>query len=586
MKQFTFKTLAVLALSALLISGCGIKKMVKKYDTVKYETKPQVLETHGGKIAVSIKGMYPAKYFNKKAIIEFTPVLKWDGGSYTLKTIKIQGEKIVGEGIVIKKTEGGSFEYADVIPYKPEMNKSELIVNAKVSNAKGTKTYELGVVKLADGVIYTSERVARDEEITLAEHGYKKEVLINEKASLYFDYNSSNLSMTQVLNKVQANIDQLKKVQEFIAKGWKIKTIDINAWASPEGEEAYNAELSNDRGAAAKKFIEEYIMKLDKEKAKLLKVKYEQVKRDAPINVKANGEDFEGFMAAVQASNMPEKQAIINVIKSQGSKANREQEIKNMTVIYAQVEELLKPLRRSEINVICYEPKRTDENIAMLATTHPDSLKAEELLYAATLTTDPATQFKIYESGTKVYPQNWKFFNNAGYVKLLARDLEAAAPFIEKANALSPNNPVILNNMGVLASWKKDYATAKSNYEAAQNGGISENYNLGILKIREGDYNGALSLFGSKTCTYNIALAQLLAGNASAAASTLECVKPQSAAVYYLLAIVGARTGNTSLMYDNLKKAIAADPAYRPQAKDDREFLKYFDNTDFQNAIK
>jgi len=41
--------------------------MAKKYDTVKYETTPQVLETHGGKINVSVKGNIPAKYLVKSS---------------------------------------------------------------------------------------------------------------------------------------------------------------------------------------------------------------------------------------------------------------------------------------------------------------------------------------------------------------------------------------------------------------------------------------------------------------------------------------------------------------------------------------
>lgn len=585
MKNLNLKIVVALVLSAALMSGCGLKKMAKKYNTVKYEAKPEMLETHGGKINTAVKGVFPAKYFDKKVTLEFTPVLKWEGGSHTCKTIKIKGEKVAGDGISIKKVNGGSFDWSDVIPYKPQMNASELVVNVK--GIKGKKSKDFGEVKLADGVIYTSERVARDEEVAIAEHGYnKKEVLITEVANLYFDYNSANLSMTQKRNKMDENKALVKKVEDFIAKGWKIKTIDINAWASPEGEEAYNAKLSNDRSDAAKKYVDSYIEKLDKQIAKDKKAKYNDVKRAYTVNPKANGEDFEGFMNAIQKSNLKEKQAIINVIKSQPSKAQREQEIKNMTVVYAEVEEILEPLRRAEISVVCYEPKRTDENIAMLSTTHPDSLKAEELLFAATLTDNKETQLAIYKSGTKIFDNNWKFWNNAGAVLMEMDHISDAKPYIEKANALSPNNAVVMNNLGVFASWDKDYAKAKSYYETAQNGGVSVNYNLGILKIREGDYDAALKLFGSKTCKYNIALAQVLKLDYTNATSTLNCTKAHNGAVAYLLAVVGARTNNTSMLYDNLKKAIAAEPAYKAQAKEDREFFKYFNATDFQNIVK
>jgi len=582
MKKLTFKLASGIIVLALAIGGCGLKKMQKKYSTVKYETKPEVLETHGGKINVSVKGAFPAKYFIKKATIEFTPVLKWNDGSYTCKSITLAGEKIQG-GTVIKYKEGGSFEWSDVIPYKPEMNASELVVNAVAK--KGKKSVALGEVKLADGVIYTSERVGKDEDVFLADHGYQKEVIITEKASVYFDYNSSNLSMTQKLNKLEANQALRKKVEDFLAKNWKIKSIDIPAWASPEGEEAYNADLSKKRAEAAQKYIESYIKDLDTKIAKSLKKKYNEVKRAYTINAEAKGEDFDGFMKEIEKSNLKDKQAIINVIRSQPDKARREQEIKNMSVVYAEVEAILEPLRRAEITVNCYEPKFTDEKIAQLATTHPDSLKPEELLYAATLTEDLNAKLNIYKSGTKIYADNWKFWNNAGYILLNQKNLQEATTYIEKANALSPNNPVVLGNMGVIASWNKQFDKAKEYYEKAQSG-VNVNYNLGILKIREGDYNGAMSLFGSTTCRYNIGLVQTLLGKYNDAVNTLNCVKPQTAEVYYLLAVVGARSNNTTLMYDNLKKAIEKDPSLKAVAKEDREFLKYFNATDFQNIVK
>jgi len=78
----------------------------------------------------------------------------------------------------------------------------------------------------------------------------------------------------------------------------------------------------------------------------------------------------------------------------------------------------------------------------------------------------------------------------------------------------------------------------------------------------------------------------LLSAKGTDAVSTLECTTPKTAAVYYLLAVTGARLGNTSLIYENLPKAIAEDASYREQAKDDREFLKYNENAEFLNAIK
>ena len=167
MRSISFKIVAAIIVVAAVLSGCGLTKMQKKYETVKYEVTPTVLETNGGKISVTIKGTIPVKYFNKNATVEFAPVLKYDNGTTALKPMTLQGEKIKGSGTLIKNKEGGTFTYTDVIDYKPDMNKSELIVNPKASLKK--KSINLGERKLCDGVIYTSERIEKEGDVLLAE---------------------------------------------------------------------------------------------------------------------------------------------------------------------------------------------------------------------------------------------------------------------------------------------------------------------------------------------------------------------------------------------------------------------------------
>ncbi len=569
------KIFATILVVSVFITGCaGLKKMIKDYNTVRFDTTPKVLETNGGKIAVEVKGKIPPKYFHKKAIVDFTPELRYEGGSTKLKSITLKGEKALGDGIMIIKQTGGSFTYNDIIDYKPDMNKSELGVVLKAKLKPDQESVELGSTKLADGVIYTSERIGKDEDIYLAEHEYEKETILSEKANIYFEYNKYNFNKKLTLNEDQENSEKLKTLCDFIDKGWKIKNIDINAWASPEGEETLNAKLSENRSKTADKYLKDEI-----------KNNIKETEEETPFNVVAKGEDFEGFMKALNASNIPDKGAIKNVIESSATKYEREQKIKDMTVIYQEIEDMLSVLRRSEISVYCYEPKKTDEEIATLSTTYPDSLDNKELLYAATLTKDLNTKLKIYTEATTVYPDNWKGYNNAGYVSLELGNVDDAISFLEKANTLSPNNGIILNNLGVADAYKKDYENAQSYYESAAEKGIDEGYNKGIILITKGDYAGALASFGDKKCTYNIALAQLLSKNPNGASETLKCA-PESAESFYLMAIAGARTKNASMIYENLKKAIHKDPKYREQAKDDREFINYFDEADFQYSIK
>lgn len=590
MRKTRFTSLATILAVAIMLWGCnGLKKMVKNYPQVKYEVTPDVLETHGGKINVTVKGTIPPKYFAKKAVVKFVPVLKYQGGELTLDSLTLAGEKaqVTGKATTVKYKEGGSFSYSAVIPYKPEMNKSELVVNPKASVKK--KSVFLSEKKLMDGVIYTSERSVNDEDVFFATDKYEKETLISETGSLFFPYSKFNLDMKLPENKKQANIDQLDKFTKFAMNGWVKKSTDIKAWASPEGEEKFNQNLSNDRAKTAedylKKTIEDKCTKDAKDKApKGTKVK--PIKDTTNYTKVGLGEDWDGFVKALQASDFKDKSTILNVINSQADHEKKQKEIKNMTLVYKEVEtEILPALRKAVYGITSYKPKKTDAQMADWSVSKPDTLELEEIIYASTLTTDESVKLKVYKNAIKIYPQDWRAYNNAASILLNQGNNDEAAQMLEKANTLSPNNGMVLNGLGAIASRKKDNDGAMTYFESAQGKGQNTSYNKGIIMIRKGDYPGATTAFSGRTCSYNVALVQLLQKDNNAAA-TLECVKNKTAEVYYLMAVTGARTGNMAMITENLKKAIEKDGKYKDQAKDDREFLKYFSNSQFQDAIK
>ncbi len=580
MKKFSLRIMAALLMAAFMLTGCGVGKMVKKYDTVDYSVTPSPLETHGGKINVTFKGTIPEKYFHPKATVELTPVLTYDGGETAFETIYLKGEDVTeGPGTTIPKT-GGSFTQEDEIDYDPAMNDSKLMLKAVVKYKEETTSLgSEGGTQLAKGVVYTSTRVCKDEELQTAEHGYVKESTVSEKANIFFAYNKSNIDWKLDLNNDKRFKKKIEDLENFIAQGWDVKSYNIDAWASPEGEESLNENLSKERGANAENWLLGKLKNSYKDNGK------EFVKDDVSATVTAKGEDWEGFQSAMEASDIDDKEAILNVIRSQPSKAEREREIRNMTVVYSEVEDILKPLRRSEIALTLYEPKRTEEEIAKLSTSDPDTLTNKELLYAAHMTDDKAQKKEIYNNTIKTYPQNWVAYNNLAVIQLEEDDMEAAATNLEKANSISPNNGIILNNLGVVASWKGDYESAMNNYEAAQSAGVNTNYNQGIIKIREGDYSAAISKFSGKDCKYNIGLAQLLNGDPGTAMQTLDC-SPEKGSTFYLKAIAAARQDNATAVYENLKKAIAKDSKYRDQAKTDLEFRKLHGTGDFESAIK
>ncbi len=611
--HYIFKAF-LLILVAVIVSSCGLGKMVKKYPDVKIQATPEVLENQGGKVSVSIKGEIPEKYFNKKAVVVCQPVVKYNGKTKQLKPLILKGEKVMGDGVTIGKKTGGSFSYTDVFEFVPDMTASTLEIapvaflakqeiKAGMTEAEAKqipKSVVLANRKVADGVINTCSKIYHDEDLIVADKGnvttyikgsekdfYEKETIMTNNAKIYYVVNMDNLNLTYKLNKDALAKQALDSLNNFLKLDWKIKSVDIDAWASPEGEESHNQGLSERRGKTANQYMVNFFKKFKTEKAKKLKMKEKLVPmQEVGYNTNAHGEDWDGFLSAVAVSNIPDKNKIINLVKAQQDPKMKEQEIRNMTVIYKEIEDqILPPLRRAEIDVKTYLPKKTDEQIARLSTTYPDSLDNKELLYAASLTKDLNTQFKIYKSLMASHPSDWKGFANAGYVSLTQGNLEEADNYLSKANTLSPNNPIVVHNLGVLAAKKGMFKEAKNFYKTAQDLGVNTDYNQGIISILDGDYAASSRLLGGRKCNYNVALVTLLSGNASEAANILNCAT-DNAEKYYLLAVAGARTKNQAQVMENLKKAVAEKPALKAVAKEDREFIKFFDNSEFQGIVK
>lgn len=631
-KATIFKIASIILLAIALTSCNGLKKMAKNYNGVTYQVIPEVLKVDGGVVSVTVNVEFPPKYFNKKAAAFFAPELVYEGGKTVLTPVLIKGEKVEGEGHTINYEKGGTIRYTETFDYIPEMRVSELMVTPVVFLPKtplvagmtiedaraARKAVSLGETKLADGVIVTSMRIEMENEVreiieigeevirkdsrgnimielydvkiekdvsllSLAPHGYEKVTIVSKDASIYYPKNLHNFNANLEWNKKTNVKAELDKLYDFVRLGWEIKDVAINGWASPEGEETFNDGLSENRANTAQKILTRAFGKIAKEKE--TKVSFTKPKDDINFKIVGHGPDWNGFMSKVEKSSIKDKRPILNVVRS-SDPLKKEQEIRNMIDIYPELEEsILPPLRRAAIMISCFEPKKTDQEIARLATTNPRELTQQELLYAGTLTDDWNTQYKIYQAATNAHPNSWEANNNAGMMALKLGKMNEAAKHLKKAESLASNNGMVTNNLGVMHAMQKDYDKAEKYLKKANKMGVDNNYNLGIIDINKGDYDAALTKFSGVKCDYNVALAQLLTGDKPGAESNLECAR-KNGATYYLLAIVGARTGNEPLMFTNLKKAIKAKPKYKECAKVDREFIKYFQNEEFMAIVK
>lgn len=614
-----FRSILVMSLLALSVAGCGIGKMVKKYPEVEIKLENQDLENKGGKVDYTIKGTVPPKYLKKKAAIEIdVPYLVYEqenGQQATKKigTITLVGEKSKVNGTVINYKQGGTFTKSGSFDYDEDYMNAEIHAVSTISMGKNSQTMLPRL--LGEGIYNTSSLIGLHPEIVEtdadgkitgngtfllhAPHQYKPE-FITQTAIIYFEVNRYDLNWNLKLNKDQNAKNNIKEFVDFLYQGRVIDRVIVYGWASPEGEESRNQGLSEKRFEQGKKWFTQQFDKYLNDYAKKNNIRPRDLKKpELVFENHANGEDWGGFEAAVERSNIAEKNQILNVVRSQPNSALREQKIREMTDIYNEIAEvILPPLRRSEISVIANKNNFNDEQILALVVSNPDTLSINEKLYAASMIEDAARKEAIYRAiiADEVTQNEWRAYNNLAVINLntfLATNqrsaLSEATSNLNKALAVSPNNGIILNNLAIAHFLSGDNTTAKTRFEESQRAAlypIAQGYNLGMYKILEGDYSGAKNMMNNKHCDYNVALAQLVSKEYDAARTTLNCIPNQTGTVLYLKAILGARTQNQGEVFSNLRLAIEKDPSLKAKAKKDSEFKRYRKNAEFENIVR
>ena len=575
--------------------GNKIKKMADNFDQVMLNATPQPLEEVGDSVEVTITGTFPPKYFDKKAVMCFTPILTYDGGTTNFETMNFKGESVEGDGVLIDYSNGGSFTYTAKVPYDPAMDVSELYVEPVIYEYNGEvyedcadaalsgKSYLAEPPrKLNDGVVHTSKYMRRSDIVDFSPHGYELETISTQEANLYYQVNRSSKNLNLPLNKDDANTQSRDASIGDMEKGWFVKNITVDGWASPEGEETFNQDLSMKRAETAEKYVEAKVRKAAKDNEFIELDLWEGVE----VIETANGPDWNGFMKAIEASDIKDKNAIVNVINSAGTTAAKEEEIRNMILIYPELErDILPPLRRAIIDVNTFEPKRSAEEIANLSTSDPAQLSLAELLYSATLTTDNGTKRVIYASVMELHPKCYRGYNNAAVVELEDRNLEEAKALLDQAMELKEDSYQVYNNLGVYYALSGNYTEAEENLEKSEELGGDNKYNMGIISIYYGKYPEAVSYLSGYSCDYNLGLAQLLNKDYTSAQKTFKCVDPKDAEVMYLLAITSARQDDKASTLDYLGQAIDMNPEVKDMAAYDREFLKFEADPDFKALV-
>lgn len=541
----------------VLLSSCNGKMNPFKADY--FSTNPNPLEVVGEQVPATVSGNVPSKFFKKNAAVTITPVLVYAGQESMGAPVTYQGEKVRGNDPVVSYENGGQLTVPVSYAYQPDMLKSELYLAFNVK--QGNKQYVLPRVKVADGVIATAT-MADATTVNPALAADKFQRIINEKysADIRFLINQANLRQSEL--KSQAVADFNKNLNAANADSSRvIEEINISSYASPEGSLDLNTRLAENREKNTSAYLQNQLKK-------------DKITEFGELTAQFTPEDWEGFQKLVGQSNIQDKDLILSVLSMYKDPEQREKEIRNFASVFEVLaDEILPQLRYSRITASVNVIGKSDEEIARLAENNPSALTVDELLYAATLTNDNNRKKAIYQDVTRLYPNDYRGYNNLGMTQYINKDYEAALASFNQAAKRAPESSEVNMNRGLVSLLNKDYRAAANSLGSAA--GLPEvGEAMGVYYLQQGDYPAAVKAFGSAK-TNNAALAQILTKDYSTANRTLEAVANPDATTYYLNAVLGARTNNADKVMTNLRKAIKLDDSLANKALNDLEFAKF-----------
>ncbi len=548
MKTTFYVSAAALALAAL--TSCNGKLGALSADN--FTVTPSPLETVGDDVPATINGRFPQKYMKKKAVVTVIPELRYAGIKTVGQPATFQGEKVVGNDQTVSYKLGGNYVMKANFPYNflMQMGNSELYLtfDARV----GKKAVNIPAVKVADGIIATSQLVyltLASANTATAADGFQREISRQQNAQIKYLISQAKVR-TSELNTTSVK-DFIKMLRDIKAdqKGLALDNVEVSAYASPDGALKFNTGLAENRKGSAEKYVSDQLKK---------------TKLNTNVDAKYTAEDWDGFQELVAASNIQDKEVILRVLSMYKDPEEREQQIKNLSVAFRELaNEVLPELRRARLTVNYRVIGRSDDEIRAQYAADASKLSVEELLYAATLTKDAAERKAIFTKAAQLYPQDKRAYNGLAQLAYAEGNLTDAQNALNQAAGLPEANA----NAALLALRQGNVNGAEALLGKALTAG---NYNevLGNLQIARGNYaQAAQNLKGINT--NSAALAQILNKDYVAAAQTLAAVPNADALTDYLKAVLASRTGEVAQGAQALRAAIAKNANLRDLASKD-----------------
>ena len=316
MKHFTLSLLA----ATLLLTSCS---KLGPLSADNFTVTPNPLETQTGVVPATINGHFPEKYMKKKAVVTVVPELRYANGQVVKgNTATFQGENVAGNDQTIVYKTGGNYTMKTAFDYL-DCNKAEMYLTFDAR--LGKKQVKVPDVKVADGIIATSELYKRTIETTdaaLAPDAYQRITKKKQEANIKFLIQQATLRKSELKNNsVQEFVRLLKQINDD-HETLALENVEVSAYASPDGGFTINDRLANQRQQVSENYVNQELKK---------------IRMQAPVDARYTAQDWDGFQQLVSASDIQDKDIILRVLSMYKDPQEREQQIKNISAAFREL---------------------------------------------------------------------------------------------------------------------------------------------------------------------------------------------------------------------------------------------------------
>lgn len=452
-----------LSILGLLAAGVALPTVAQSYNgRVNFTTSK--VEKAADSLRLNLGVVLDQVELSSRSLLTLTPRLVSQDGTqtYTFPEVSVGGRNrqimwqrhnIQGaRPTLVKKGQPQTLNVALAAPNVAWVKKAKLVVDEKVQGCAGC---EQGTMRynLLDRLVKEDYRPTFTTAFVTPKPEPVKTRSDRFIARFNFRVNRAELLPELGNNRVEfARVDSVAKAI-LLNPDVRVKNVSIDGYASPEGTDAGNLKLSQQR---AQSFVD------------YLRRTYNLSR--GILNGRGYGSDWAGLrQSVINDANVPNKDAVLNVLNAEGNNEVRKTNLRKLDggQPYAYLlANNYPPLRRTEYQfTYTVRDFNLEESIQRIYS-NPALLSLNEMyLVANHFPAGSAERRNALETAQRVYPNA----PESRFNSIANRMAQGEAVNEEQFLVNYPASAEQLNNLGVFYGLRKDYARAKECFQRAGN---------------------------------------------------------------------------------------------------------------------